>query len=241
NRASTPEGLEGEDLFDFHHHCNALLQAQQGHPSDNSLNQQGVADAVAWATLRMKIIQLCSANISSPSANQSATQFAESISTLDQSTFKSDSFHDSMITNAQLVPLNEPLPHSLWKKIVLLTSPRYLLLWTRVTTTMMSQKILQQALPSSRKIIFLLNTTSSLKQIRFRFLMHGRMEFSSSSLTEPLSYRVTTVLLWTSFIPLLLIQLPLSILTVMPMIGMPNSHSTWMIVLSSTYFSSQNY
>jgi hypothetical protein len=33
--------------------------------------------------------------------------------------FKSDSFRDSTITNAQLAPLNEPLPRSIWKKIVL--------------------------------------------------------------------------------------------------------------------------
>jgi hypothetical protein len=32
--------------------------------------------------------------------------------------FKSDSFRDSTITNAQLAPLNEPLPRSIWKKIV---------------------------------------------------------------------------------------------------------------------------
>jgi hypothetical protein len=69
NRASTPEGLEGDDLLDFCHRRDALLQAQQGHPRDNALSQQEVADAVAWATLRAKIGQLCPPDISSPSAN----------------------------------------------------------------------------------------------------------------------------------------------------------------------------
>jgi hypothetical protein len=132
-----------------------LLQAQQGQPRDNAFSQQGVADAVAWATLRAKIGQLHPPNISSPSANQSAAQFAKSLSTLfwdshasDSAVvvvapnlahtaggasndvhlkktqeirvlFKSDSFCDLTITNAQLAPLNEPLPHSIWKKIVL--------------------------------------------------------------------------------------------------------------------------
>jgi hypothetical protein len=154
NRASTPEGLEGDDLLDFHHRHDALLQAQQGRPRDNALSQQEVADEVAWATLRAKIGQLRPPDISSPSTNRSATQFAESLSTLFRDShasdstafvaphlahiaggarndvhlkktrdirvlFKSDSFRDSTITNAQLAPLNEPLPRSIWKKIVL--------------------------------------------------------------------------------------------------------------------------
>jgi hypothetical protein len=153
NRASTPEGLEGDDLLDFRRRRDALLQAQQG-PRDNALSQQEVADAVAWATLRAKIGQLRPPDISLPSTNRSAAQFAESLSTLFRDShasdsaavvaphlariaggarndvhlkktreirvlFKSDSFRDSTITNAQLAPLNEPLPRSIWKKIVL--------------------------------------------------------------------------------------------------------------------------
>jgi hypothetical protein len=154
NRASTPEGLEGDDLLDFCCRHDVLLQAQQGHPRDNALSQQEVADAVAWATLQAKIGQLHPPDISSPSANRSTTQFPESLSMLfwdshasDSAAvvaphlahiaggarndvhlkktreirvlFKSDSFCDLTITNAQLAPLNEPLPHSIWKKIVL--------------------------------------------------------------------------------------------------------------------------
>jgi hypothetical protein len=38
NRASTPEGLEGDDLLDFCRHHDVLLQAQQGRPRDNALS-----------------------------------------------------------------------------------------------------------------------------------------------------------------------------------------------------------
>jgi len=75
NGASTPEGLEGEDLLDFRHCRDVLLQAQQGHLTDNASNQHEVADAVAWAILGAKITQLCLPDISSPSATDLPPNF----------------------------------------------------------------------------------------------------------------------------------------------------------------------